>query len=236
MQKRTGKEMGALVLAALAAMLLVAGPAAAQAENAAQPQGGAHGHSHAHDHDAAPAKGSAGAISKGYFEDGQIQDRTLADWQGDWQSVYPYLQDGTLDPVMAHKAEHGDKTASEYRAYYDIGYRSDVTRITIKGDQVSFYRGEAVVAGEYANDGHEILTYEKGNRGVRYIFRKISGDAGAPQFIQFSDHAIAPVKAGHYHLYWGKDRAALLNEITNWPTFYPAMLDGTQIVAEMMAH
>ena len=95
---------------------------------------------------------------------------------------------------------------------------------------------EAVVAGEYAHAGHETLTYEQGNRGVRYIFRKISGDAGAPQFIQFSDHAIAPVKAGHYHLYWGKDRAALLNEITNWPTFYPAMLDGTQFVAEMMAH
>ncbi|WP_245948735.1 metal-binding protein ZinT [Paracoccus lutimaris] len=208
----------------------------AQAESAATAKDSAHGHDHAHDHahDAKPAEEKT--VYKGYFEDSQIQDRTLADWQGDWQSVYPYLTDGTLDPVMAHKAEKGDKTAQEYRDYYDIGYRTDVNRIVIKGEQVSFHRGEAVVSGEYANDGHETLTYKKGNRGVRYIFKKVSGDAGAPQFIQFSDHAIAPVKAGHYHLYWGEDRAALLNEITNWPTYYPAGLDGSQIVAEMLAH
>ena len=137
---------------------------------------------------------------------------------------------------MAHKAQHGDKTAAEYAAYYKTGYATDVDRITIIGDQVSFSRNGKAVSARYAQDGYEILTYEKGNRGVRYIFRKVSGDDGAPQFIQFSDHAIAPLKAGHYHLYWGEDRAALLNEITNWPTYYPASLDGAQIVAEMLAH
>ena len=233
MHKRMGTGMGALALAALLSMA----PAIAQAESAAKTSASSHDHSHdhAHDHAATPAAEEK-SVYKGYFEDSQIQDRTLADWQGDWQSVYPYLTDGTLDPVMTHKAEKGDKTAQEYRAYYDIGYRTDVNRIVIKGEQVSFHRGEAVVSGEYANDGRETLTYKKGNRGVRYIFRKVSGDAGAPQFIQFSDHAIAPLKAGHYHLYWGEDRAALLNEITNWPTYYPASLDGAQIVAEMLAH
>ena len=229
MHKRTSMGMGALALAALLSMA----PAIAQAENAAKAP--ASSHDHTHDHDAKPAAEEK-SVYKGYFEDSQIQDRTLADWQGDWQSVYPYLTDGTLDPVMAHKAEKGDKTAQEYRAYYEIGYRTDVNRIVIDGQQVSFHRGEAVVSGEYADDGRETLTYEKGNRGVRYIFRKVSGDDGAPQFIQFSDHAIAPLKAGHYHLYWGEDRAALLNEITNWPTYYPSALDGAQIVAEMLAH
>ena len=63
------------------------------------------GHDHAHDD-----------VYRGYFQDDQIRPRNLADWQGDWQSVYPLLVDGTLDPVMAHKAEHGDQTAAEYRA------------------------------------------------------------------------------------------------------------------------
>ena len=85
-------------------------------------------------------------------------------------------------------------------------------------------------------DGHEILTYEKGNRGVRYIFRKSAGDDAAPQFIQFSDHKIAPDKADHYHIYWGNDRATLLKEVTNWPTYYPAGLTGEQIVEELLAH
>ena len=193
-----------------------------------QDKNAAHDHSHAHDEEK--------TVAKGYFEDAQVQARTLSDWQGDWQSIYPYLADGTLDPVMAHKAEHGSKTAEEYRAYYDIGYKTDVDRIQIDGDIVTFHRQAGSVSGTYAEDGHEILTYEKGNRGVRFIFKKTQGDAAAPAFIQFSDHRISPEKADHYHLYWGDDRAKLLEELTNWPTYYPAELDGGQIVDEMMAH
>lgn len=189
----------------------------------------AHGHSHAHDHADDP-------IAKGYFEDAQVQARTLADWQGDWQSVYPYLTSGALDPVMAHKAQHGDKSAAEYRSYYEAGYKTDVDRIEIKDDRVTLHRGDKAVSGTYADDGHEVLTYPKGNRGVRYVFRKTEGDAEAPAFIQFSDHRIAPEKSDHYHLYWGEDRAALLDEITHWPTYYPAGLTAEQVVAEMMAH
>ncbi|MCD1635369.1 metallochaperone AztD [Martelella mediterranea] len=190
----------------------------------------AHAHeAHAHDH-------GDPQIYKGYFEDSQIADRPLSDWEGDWQSVYPYLQDGTLDPVMEHKAETGSMTAEEYKAYYDTGYKTDVGRITIDGDMVTFYRDSAAVEGRYESDGYEILTYAKGNRGVRFIFEKAGGDEAAPQFIQFSDHRIAPADADHYHLYWGDDRAALLEELTNWPTYYPSSLNADQIVDEMLAH
>jgi zinc transport system substrate-binding protein len=183
---------------------------------------------HEHDHNS--------QIYQGYFEDDQIADRELSDWAGDWQSVYPYLQDGTLDPVMAHKAENGDQTAEEYRAYYDTGYRTNVDRITIEGDTVTFFEDGTPLTAQYASDGYEVLTYAKGNRGVRFIFAKTAGDASAPQFIQFSDHAIAPQDAGHYHLYWGNDRAALLEEVTNWPTYYPSALSADEIVGEMLAH
>ncbi|WP_246750593.1 ZinT family metal-binding protein [Martelella lutilitoris] len=189
------------------------------------------GHDHAHTHDHGDPQ-----IYKGYFEDSQIADRPLSDWEGDWQSVYPYLQDGTLDPVMAHKAETGSMTAAEYKAYYDTGYKTDVERITIEGDVVTFYRDGEAVEGRYESDGYEVLTYAKGNRGVRFIFEKTGGDAAAPRFIQFSDHRIAPADADHYHLYWGDDRAALLEELTNWPTYYPSSLDSDQIVDEMLAH
>ena len=47
---------------------------------------------------------------------------------------------------------------------------------------------------------------------------------------------IAPGAADHYHLYWGDDRAGLLEELTNWPTYYPAALSADAIVAEMIAH
>lgn len=71
---------------------------------------------------------------------------------------------------------------------------------------------------------------------MRFIFKKTEGDKEAPQFIQFSDHGIYPAQAHHYHLYWGNDRAALLNEVVNWPTYYPSALNAKQIVDELTAH
>lgn len=187
------------------------------------------GEAHSHDH-------GDDQIYKGYFEDSQIRDRALSDWEGDWQSVYPHLQDGTLDPVMEHKAESGTQSAEEYKAYYAIGYKTDVERITIEGDTVTFFKNGKPMKARYASDGRETLTYEKGNRGVRFIFKKVEGDADAPEYFQFSDHRIAPAKADHYHLYWGNDRAALLKEVTNWPTYYPSSLSPEEIVEKMIAH
>lgn len=228
MQSRFGRLAGAC---ALIASFLVAAPIQAQE---AKDNSAKHDHSHKHSHD--HSSDAERQIYKGYFEDSQIQPRQLTDWQGEWQSVYPYLQDGTLDPVMAHKAEHGSKSAEEYKAYYETGYRTDVDRIVIGADSVTFQTEAGAFEGQYIADGFEILDYKKGNRGVRFIFRKTAGDDSAPAFIQFSDHRIAPSKSDHYHLYWGEDRQEILKELTNWPTYYPAALNGDEIVREMTAH
>lgn len=228
--KETLKEAGTIEVGGMPYNIVVVGGSGVVHEDGSA----AHNHDHA-DHDHAHSHGDP-QIYKGYFQDSQVHDRPLSDYAGDWQSVYPYLQDGTLDPVWAHKAESGSMSAQAYRAEYETGYRTDVERITINGDEVTFYRQGKPLEGHYTYDGYEILTYKKGNRGVRFIFKKTSGDADAPQFIQFSDHKIAPQKTDHFHLYWGNDRAALLNEVTNWPTYYPSSLSKKQIVREMMAH
>lgn len=207
---------GALSVAAL--------PAAAETKDKSS------AHSHSHDH------GDEKSVYKGYFEDDQIKPRALADWQGDWQSIYTHLQDGKLDEFIAHKAEHGDRTAEEYRAYYETGFKTDVDRIVIDDGSVTFYRDGKPLQARYESDGYEILTYKKGNRGVRFIFKKAGGDDAAPLYIQFSDHKIAPGKADHYHLYWGDDRAKILEELTNWPTYWPAGMSGDEIAHSMMAH
>lgn len=196
-------------------------------------------HAHAdHDHHHGEEDEEAKQIYAGYFEDRQIQDRELSDWFGDWQSVYPYLLDGTLDEVFEHKARSSDSmSAAQYKQYYDVGYKTTVDRIAIKDNQVSFYDGDQINLGEYVYDGYEVLTYEKGNRGVRYIFKLAEQLEGKPpMYIQFSDHRIFPTEADHFHLYWGDDRAALLEELENWPTYYPSEMDGHTIVHEMIAH
>ncbi|WP_017154521.1 ZinT family metal-binding protein [Bacillus bingmayongensis] len=191
-----------------------------------------HEHDHSHAHDEETKK-----IYEGYFEDSQVKERSLSDWEGDWQSVYPYLQDGTLDEVFAYKAKHtGKMTAKEYKEYYNEGYQTDVNRIVIQGNIVTFFKNGEEYSGKYIYDGYEILTYDAGNRGVRYIFKLAEKAEGVPQYIQFSDHSIYPNKASHYHLYWGDDRKALLDEVIHWPTYYPSKMDGHDIAHEMMEH
>lgn len=147
--------------------------------------GHVHDHSHAHDEETEK-------IYEGYFKDSQVKDRSLSDWEGDWQSVYSYLQDSTLDEVFSYKAEHeGDMTAEEYKEYYKKGYKTDVERILIQPDTVTFFKNGKEYSGQYIYDGYEILTYDAGNRGVRYIFKLAKEAEGLPQFIQFSDHSIS---------------------------------------------
>jgi zinc transport system substrate-binding protein len=230
MRKTTWRWLGAAVFAVLLPMAHAL---------ANEPKAGSSGestHAHSHDHEHGHDHTSKGSIHDGYFRDEQVQPRPLSDWAGEWQSVYPYLVDGTLDAVLAQKAEKGDKTMEEYRTYYDGGYRTETNRIVIDGNRVAFVAGEDSVEGEYVSDGFEILTYEKGNRGVRYVFEKVDGDDKAPAFIQFSDHLIAPERSWHYHLYWGNDREALLEEVSHWPTYYPSALTGEEIAKEMLAH
>ena len=153
-----------------------------------------------------------------HFEDSDVQDRTLSDWDGDWQSVYPYLQDGVLDEVMEKKAESGEKTAEE-------------------NNTMCFVKNGVASKATYEYKGYQIYDYESGSRGVRYFFEATSGDADAPKYVQFSDHGIAPGKAEHFHIYAGNDGFdALSEEMENWPTYYPADMSGKEIAEDMLEH
>ena len=174
-----------------------------------------------------------------HFDDSDVQDRTLSDWDGDWQSVYPYLQDGVLDEVMERKAESGSKTAEEYRAYYETGYKTDVSQITIDAENntMCFVKNGVAAKATYEYKGYQIYDYASGSRGVRYFFEATSGDADAPKYVQFSDHGIGPGKAEHFHIYSGNDGFdALSQEMDNWPTYYPAGMNGNEIKEDMLEH
>lgn len=187
-------------------------------------------HDHEHAHTKTPA-------TEGIFDDSEVADRSLSDWSGEWQSVFPYLKDGTLDEVFEHKAEAGEKTTEEYKEYYTIGYQTEVEKIDIYDELISFYQDGEWVAGNYSYAGYKILTYESGKKGVRYLFDKVEGDEKAPRSVQFSDHIIAPEKSAHYHIYFGDtSQEELLKEMDNWPTYYPASLSADDIVHEMLYH
>ncbi|QTJ52974.1 metal-binding protein ZinT [Dolosigranulum pigrum] len=195
---------------------------------------------HIDDHHGTDGDEVASRIYSGFFYNDEIEERELSDWEGQWQSVHTYLADGDLDEVMEHKAEAADdpeKTAEYYKEYYTKGYETDIQYIDIHGSEVTFTdeKGEQQSA-DYEHDGHEVLEYERGNRGVRFVFKRVGNNDKMPKYIQFSDHAIAPQEALHYHLYWGDDRQELLDEVEHWPTYYPIDYTIEQIKADMMAH
>ena len=70
--------------------------------------------------------------------------------------------------------------------------------------------------------GYKVLNYEAGNRGVRYLFEAKDLQTKAFKYLQFSDHAISPQKAGHFHLYFGNEsQEALLNELEKLADLLP---------------
>lgn len=177
-------------------------------------------------------------VATGYFEDSAVKDRTLTDYAGDWQSLYPLLQAGSLDSVFDYKAKLAkDKTAAEYKKYYEVGYQTDVDQVVIRDQTMDFVVNGTHHLYTYTYKGFKVLTYPKGNRGVRYLFEATDANAGKYRYVQFSDHNIAPVKAQHFHIFFGGDsQEALFSELDNWPTYYPSSMSKQEIAQEMVAH
>lgn len=209
-------------LAVALGMLLVSGHALA------------HGH-HSH---GAPLTEMEQKAAEGVFDDKNVKDRALTDWDGMWQSVYPYLVSGELDPVFKKKAEKDNsKTAEEIKAYYRKGYATNVDTIGIENGVMEFHTGNQVESCQYDYAGHKILTYASGKKGVRYLFECKDAKNNAPKYVQFSDHIIAPRKSSHFHIFMGNtSQQALLEEMDNWPTYYPYQLKAEEVVDEMLHH
>lgn len=191
--------------------------------------------------EAMPGMQSEEGHNHGYshFDDSDVQDRSLTDWSGEWQSVYPYIENGDLDEVMERKAESGDKTAEEYKKYYETGYKTDVEKMSINGEEgtMEFTKNGVTSKAKYEYKGYKIYDYSSGNRGVCYFFESVDNASDAPKYVQFSDHGISPSKAEHYHIYAGNDSFdALSEEMDNWPTYYPAGMTSNEIKEDMLEH
>lgn len=192
----------------------------------------AHGHHHGK-----PLTDAEIKASEGIFDNKDVKDRALSDWDGIWQSVNPSLLNGALDPVLEKKAKNGGKTLEEYRAYYKKGYATDIETISIENNVMEFTRGKEVNTCHYDYAGLKVLTYTSGKKGVRYLFECKDTESKAPKYVQFSDHTIAPRQSQHFHIFMGNDsQEKLLEEMDNWPTFYPYNMTTAQVVDEMLHH
>ena len=172
------------------------------------------------------------------FEDDEVQDRALSDWAGKWQSAYPYALDGTLDKAFEKKAESGKMTAEEYKAYYQAGYKTDISSVEIQGDKITYtYENGETVSANYKYVGYFIQDWSTGTRAAMYRFESTDLDSKAPKYIEFNDHMIEQESAEHFHLRMSDESFdAIVDPENSWPTFFPAELTGEEICEEFMGH
>ena len=185
---------------------------------------------HDHDHDHSKEVST--------FEDDEVQDRSLSDWAGDWQSAYPFVPDGTLDDAFAAMAEKGEMTAEEYKTYYQNGYKTDITNIDIEGDHIEFtYDDGKKVGSNYKYVGYYIQNWSTGTKAAMYRFEAEDKDSGAPVYIEFNDHMIEPAAAEHFHIRMSNESFdAIVDPENSWPTFFPADMTGEEICEHMEGH
>ena len=106
-------------------------------------------HEHEHDH----------GKEVSTFEDNEVKDRPLSDWEGDWQSAYPLVLDGSLDEAWEHKSEDGSMTAKEYKDYYTMGYKTDYNTISIHFDHIKFTDKDGkVTESDYKYTGYFLFS------------------------------------------------------------------------------
>ncbi len=194
-------------------------------------EGMEHDHDHEHDeHDHSKEVST--------FEDDEVQDRPLSDWEGDWQSAYPLVLDGSLDEAWEHKSEDGGMTAAEYKDYYTKGYKSDYNAISIHDNHIKFTDKDGkVTESDYKYTGYYIQNWSTGTKAAMYRFEAEDHDAGAPIYIEFNDHMIEPEKAAHFHIRMSNESFdAIVDPEGNWPTFFDAALSAEEVCDEVIGH
>ena len=183
---------------------------------------------HAHDH----------SKEVSTFEDHEVQDRSLSDWEGSWQSAYPFALDGTLDDAFAAMAEEGEMTADEYKTYYQNGYKTDITNIDIEGDHIAFtYEDGKKVGSDYKYIGYYIQNWSTGTKAAMYRFEAVDRTSGAPIYIEFNDHMIESAAPEHFHIRMSNESFdAIVDPEKSWPTFFPADMTGEDLCEHMEGH
>ena len=165
------------------------------------------------------------------------EDRTLSDYEGEWQSLYPFMDDKFKKETVSYMAEaEGFDDEEEAWNFFYEGNKTDVRYVNIKGNEIEFVNTDgSKTTGTYEYDGFYSDCW--GETSIRYQFKNVDQNSDAPAFVQFDDHLNYPTKTEHFHLYCGDDAKAMLEIKYNWPTYYPASIESEDdMIHEFLKH
>lgn len=155
-----------------------------------------------------------------------IRDRALTDWLGDWQSVLPYIQDGSMDSFISAKSVETETTHLTQWVRYLKQFATSYTNITIEDGRASFVSQIGTVSANYHYNGYMIAESSHGP-AVWYTYQCDQPESGAPLYLAFNDHGHGipgehdGEEVGHYHLRYSYEDIDGLVSLGEWsPTFF----------------
>ncbi|MBQ9622276.1 MAG: ZinT/AdcA family metal-binding protein, partial [Treponema sp.] len=154
---------------------------------------------HEHEHHDSHAHSHASEI---HADD--IKDRSLSEFNGEWQSLYPILVSGKLEEYVEHQAEEKGKSEKEMQKEIEAKWNCGAKLVKIDGNKITLtYDNGKSVSGTYKYAGYAVKKNDEGKiTNVRYKFE--TKDKNAPKYVMFNDHGFEPAKeVAHFHFYFG---------------------------------
>lgn len=151
--------------------------------------------------------------------------KSIADWEGLWNSLDTYLDDEGLAEAYATLAERDGGTAEEVQESFQTRYQSDIISLKIEGDTVTFY---SAVQGAEASDADKIAeaTYTyvaemPTEMGFSFHQFAADGESEYPVLLLIEVGEDVPGETmRHFHFRYGSDVDELF-AIEGW---YPTMV------------
>lgn len=181
------------------------------------------GMEHAHDHEEVDIN--------------DIQDRPLADWQGDWVTIENALNNGALDSYITHEAEEAETDFDSQKSSYVERWKSNYETLKITDSSVAF--GDK--SGNYKYIGYKSVESDD-SVAVWYGFECETAEDGMPKYIAFSDHGTGDQEEHeehipHFHLRYGDESFDALVLVESWaPTYFPSSAGDEEIAEVISGH
>ena len=140
------------------------------------------------------------------IDEHDIKDRSLSEFNGKWQSLYPVLMNGNLEEYVEHQAEEKGKSEAEMKAEIAAKWNCGAKSVKVSGNKITItYDSGKSVTGKYSYAGYAVKRNDEGKiTNVRYKFE--SKDKNVPKYVMFNDHGFAPAdEVAHFYFYFGNN-------------------------------
>lgn len=170
-----------------------------------------------------------------------ITERPLSDFEGDFQSVLPYFEDGSLDSYIDEQAKENEKTFDETKQEFIQKRQTDYKNISIHENTVTFQTDSDKIVATYSPLSYKVVKDDDGDiTSVWYAYTLDAKSENAPKNLIFNDHHINDEheeEVPHFHIRYGNDSVDELVENNDWtPTYYAASASADDILHALTEH